>query len=1188
MSGSLGSLNIQLGLNSIQFSQGLGQARKSVQNFANNTQRDLAKLEQSVSRIAKTTSSTNFWGKIAGGFSGARLAINQLTQYSDKYTELGNKLKLVTANSVQHAQAMQSVYDISLKTSQSTQAVSSVYQTFAQNAKTLGINQQQVAEMTETVSKAVAISGASTATAQNALTQFSQTLLMGKMKSQEFNSIMTQTPSIIQAIANGLGITTAQFKAMVDNGEMSADKIAEGLQKAKYSVDSLYQQSSSTIGGAFQNLSTATEKWVGEMDNAIGVSQTAVKVLNSLAKNMDGVAILVGGIATAFGGLKALKIAQNFIEYRAGIYQAKKATEEAIVVQKEQIATSALSAKARYEESLAHFQSAQSKLNQIQLDQQQIAIERQKLAVQIQATASYSERKLLSAELQALTVRENQLTQQQILLENQLKAAKTGLKVAYAENAIAQSAFAASTVATSGSLGIYRTVLAGVKNELNLLKMAVLSNPLMFGLTAVLTAATAIYAFTSSTREAKEEALRYADSIDGVRQNLEKMTAAQAAAEMVKVKRSIREQEEALAKLRQEQERLATSAKTTSEVSYDAFRGYTETVKTAEELSQANDELTLKTAEVEEAQNKLNKTLEWQQQLQAHLPIQQLKDAFQEAYPNVDITKVNFDGFNDALVNFQNLEPSTSSSIANLAINISKVATIAMVAAQNMALINGAKIDVPQLSEKAQKAVGILKKREEIAKLKAKGDHKGAARLEAEMSAESQGFTGIDAEEYIKQSISLSETQRLIAEQSKKSGGGRKTGGKPKKDKEAEKAKREAERAAKKSAEEANRDRENYLNQVTEMSQRLSGLKAEAADIALFGQTSQYQEVKKLTEDIALNAEKYKGYGTEGIAKLKALASQIDSETQKVAIAKFGFDNTDKLKAMEFELTLLGKTRQEAELLQYNYELDQEAAKLKVGMTEENIIKLNEELAALKARRAEIQRQAEQLAEKQKADPMEGIRGAWNEIENEATNVADNVKNVTVNAFNSMSDALTNFVMTGKADFRSMATSIMQDISRMIIKMTIFNAISSMFGGPSVAVNGNAVYGMGTWATGGYTGDGGKYTPAGIVHRGEYVITKEATARIGRGYLDYLNYGSRRGFATGGGVAVPNMPMLKSPMGNAMTSNNVSITINIDQNGNAESDTQEQAQNGKQLGKMIESKVLEVLATQRRAGGMFA
>ena len=47
------------------------------------------------------------------------------------------------------------------------------------------------------------------------------------------------------------------------------------------------------------------------------------------------------------------------------------------------------------------------------------------------------------------------------------------------------------------------------------------------------------------------------------------------------------------------------------------------------------------------------------------------------------------------------------------------------------------------------------------------------------------------------------------------------------------------------------------------------------------------------------------------------------------------------------------------------------------------------------------------------------------------------------------------------------------------------------------------------FSTGGYTGNGNKFAPAGIVHRGEYVMTKEATSRLGVGWLDRLNYGGK-------------------------------------------------------------------------------
>lgn len=44
------------------------------------------------------------------------------------------------------------------------------------------------------------------------------------------------------------------------------------------------------------------------------------------------------------------------------------------------------------------------------------------------------------------------------------------------------------------------------------------------------------------------------------------------------------------------------------------------------------------------------------------------------------------------------------------------------------------------------------------------------------------------------------------------------------------------------------------------------------------------------------------------------------------------------------------------------------------------------------------------------------------------------------------------------------------------------------------------------FASGGYTGDGGKYQPAGVVHRGEYVVPAEAVSRIGVTALDRLAF----------------------------------------------------------------------------------
>ncbi|MDW9600427.1 tail length tape measure protein [Sinorhizobium meliloti] len=66
-----------------------------------------------------------------------------------------------------------------------------------------------------------------------------------------------------------------------------------------------------------------------------------------------------------------------------------------------------------------------------------------------------------------------------------------------------------------------------------------------------------------------------------------------------------------------------------------------------------------------------------------------------------------------------------------------------------------------------------------------------------------------------------------------------------------------------------------------------------------------------------------------------------------------------------------------------------------------------------------------------------------------------------------------------------------------------------------------ATGGIGLFDKGGFTGTGGKYTPAGIVHKGEYVFDAAAVSRIGVPTLERL-----RGYANGGMVGAPRAPRL--------------------------------------------------------------
>lgn len=75
-------------------------------------------------------------------------------------------------------------------------------------------------------------------------------------------------------------------------------------------------------------------------------------------------------------------------------------------------------------------------------------------------------------------------------------------------------------------------------------------------------------------------------------------------------------------------------------------------------------------------------------------------------------------------------------------------------------------------------------------------------------------------------------------------------------------------------------------------------------------------------------------------------------------------------------------------------------------------------------------------------------------------------------------------------------------------------------GGPSLSpaawgvVSGGGMTGL--FSVGGYTGDGGKYQPAGIVHAGEYVFSQDAVRRIGVDNLEALHDAASQGYAAGG------------------------------------------------------------------------
>ncbi|WP_315090904.1 tape measure protein [Aggregatibacter segnis] len=299
MSGALGKLSIQLELEQVKYQDALSKAQQRTKRFSVEAQRYLNNIDSAMESLNRSSKLTNLLLAKDMFARVGRAAIS----YADANTELINRLKLSTNGNNELAFATQSVFDISLRTNQSVAATSTVYQKFAQNAEKLKLTQGEVASITETVSKAVAMSGASAAQAESGLIQFGQALSTGTLKGQDLNSVMQQIPGLADAIAKGLGVTTGELKAMGASGELSTQQVITALRKVRKQIDSDFDSRIKTVSGSLTNLETAFIQTVGRFDQTVGVTTKLAESIEFVAANLDSaiqVAVLFTG-ALAIG-----------------------------------------------------------------------------------------------------------------------------------------------------------------------------------------------------------------------------------------------------------------------------------------------------------------------------------------------------------------------------------------------------------------------------------------------------------------------------------------------------------------------------------------------------------------------------------------------------------------------------------------------------------------------------------------------------------------------------------------------------------------------------------------------------------------------------------------------------------------------------------------------------------------------
>ncbi|OEN68690.1 phage tail tape measure protein, partial [Escherichia coli] len=128
---------------------------------------------------------------------------------------------------------------------------------------------------------------------------------------------------------------------------------------------------------------------------------------------------------------------------------------------------------------------------------------------------------------------------------------------------------------------------------------------------------------------------------------------------------------------------------------------------------------------------------------------------------------------------------------------------------------------------------------------------------------------------------------------------------------------------------------------------------------------------------------------------------------------------------------------------------------------------------------------------------MAGLKSGWGEWAESATDSFSQVKSVATQTFDGIAQNMAAMLTGSEQSWRGFTRSVLSMLTEIFLKQAMVGIVGSIgsamggaFGGGASASTGTAIQAAAAnfhFATGGFTGTGGKYEPAGIVHRGEFV-----------------------------------------------------------------------------------------------------
>lgn len=231
-------------------------------------------------------------------------AVRQFIDMAEQAKQLRIKIKMLTGDAESAGRVFDGLKAISKETGQSLKDTGDLWQGLAISLKNTSATEGQLLNLVGTIQKMGALGGASAEQMSNSMRQFRQAIDGGVLRAEEFNSLLENTPTIVQTMARQMGLSMGQFRAEMLDGKITAERMVNAIQAATQETNDKFAQLPRTSGKAINELKVEVMGLVEQLDDLFGISDGVVAAIDLITKGVKGLGEGAKFAKTCFNTLK--------------------------------------------------------------------------------------------------------------------------------------------------------------------------------------------------------------------------------------------------------------------------------------------------------------------------------------------------------------------------------------------------------------------------------------------------------------------------------------------------------------------------------------------------------------------------------------------------------------------------------------------------------------------------------------------------------------------------------------------------------------------------------------------------------------------------------------------------------------------------------------------------------------------